>query len=312
MNGLELAEKYYREEGRPMIEAQLPEAIPYLAAGLSGDGSDCLGFDDTVSRDHDFGPGFCIWLTEDGYKKYGQALQKLYLELPGLYEGFPARIEDPHSGKRVGVFEINDFYRTFLGDGLIPATDDQWLRLPEDRLAAATSGKVFEDNAGEFTALRNRLLAYYPERVRLEKMAQALHLIAQTGQYNYARCMRRGDVMGAGITIHEFLRQVIHLIHLIDRRYEPYYKWAWKSFTLLPSAEGLVRPLQKLMELKSDPDAWLNYYGQGLNLKDERVLLIESVCKKILTLLKREGLAAGDEAFLDVHAGRIFPDKETR
>ncbi|MCK7509469.1 MAG: DUF4037 domain-containing protein [Desulfobacterales bacterium] len=52
--------------------------------------------------------------------------------------------------------------------------------VPESALAAATNGKVFNDPLGEFTLIRNRLLHFYPDDVRLKKMA--------------ARCMTIGPV----------------------------------------------------------------------------------------------------------------------
>ena len=62
MNGLELSESYFEEFGKPMLERDFPDLLPHLAAGLCGSGSECFGFDDEVSRDHDFEPGFLIFL----------------------------------------------------------------------------------------------------------------------------------------------------------------------------------------------------------------------------------------------------------
>ncbi|MBQ9562362.1 MAG: hypothetical protein IJU99_02815, partial [Lachnospiraceae bacterium] len=62
MNGLELSRAYFEAFGRQMLEEQFPELLPHLAAGLFGSGSECFGFVDEVSRDHDFEPGFCIFL----------------------------------------------------------------------------------------------------------------------------------------------------------------------------------------------------------------------------------------------------------
>ena len=62
MKGLEIAKAFYKEYGEPMLRDRFPSLIPYLAVGLMGRGSECFGFDDEVSRDHDFEPGFCIFL----------------------------------------------------------------------------------------------------------------------------------------------------------------------------------------------------------------------------------------------------------
>ena len=73
MQGLELAKRYYEEVGRPMLERDFPELLPRLAAGLVGEGSECLGFDDAISQDHDFGAGFCLWFSAEDYNQYGNA-----------------------------------------------------------------------------------------------------------------------------------------------------------------------------------------------------------------------------------------------
>ena len=58
MKQLELAKRYFEEYGRPMIERQFPQLKDSYAAGLAGEGSGCLGYDDEISQDHDLPPGF--------------------------------------------------------------------------------------------------------------------------------------------------------------------------------------------------------------------------------------------------------------
>ena len=97
MKGLELSEKYY-EAVRPELVEKFPEVFSRIAAGLAGEGSECFGYDDEISRDHDFGPSFCLWLSDEDYEKYGRALAAWYASLPGEFLGFPARRAEKHGG----------------------------------------------------------------------------------------------------------------------------------------------------------------------------------------------------------------------
>ena len=83
MNGMEISRAYYEAFGKPML-AEFPGILPYAAAGLLGSGSECLGFDDEVSRDHDFEPGFCIFLPSEDIvdRRSAFLLERAYAKLP--------------------------------------------------------------------------------------------------------------------------------------------------------------------------------------------------------------------------------------
>ena len=65
MQGIEEAELFFRNEALPVLEQNFPELLPGIAAGMAGRGSECFGFDDEISRDHDFTAGFTIWLEKE-------------------------------------------------------------------------------------------------------------------------------------------------------------------------------------------------------------------------------------------------------
>ena len=292
MKGLELCRLYYEEVGAPALKARFPELMSRAAVGLAGQGSDCLGFDDAYSRDHDFGPGFLVWLTDGDYAEYGAALQRAYDELPREFRGFTRR--PTHTGaQRVGVMRTTDFYNYYIGC-TVPESLMKWVRIQEHFLATCTSGEVFEDGLGEFTSIRNALLPCYPEDVRRKKLAARAATMAQSGQYNYFRMTRRGDVFGARLALAEFLNASLSMLYLLNFRYEPFYKWQFAG------AEGLVAMADALPYLKAIAAASTRRDEGGI-ARD-----IEAACAVAVGELKLQGLSAAQGDYLETHAYSIM------
>ncbi|MCF0247538.1 MAG: DUF4037 domain-containing protein, partial [Synergistes sp.] len=170
MKGLELCRQFYIQCGKPLIRECLGAKADRVAAGLAGFGSECLGFDDEISRDHDFGPAFCLWLTDEDYETFGNELTEIYNSMPREFMGY-SRSKTRQTAERHGVTRISLFYSRFTGCRDIPADEISWLKIPEHLLAAAVNGEVFDDTLGEFTRIRNGLLNFYPDDVRLKKLA---------------------------------------------------------------------------------------------------------------------------------------------
>lgn len=297
-NGLELCEAFYEEFGKPMIRQRFPEYEQVIAVGLVGEGSECFGFDDQVSRDHDFGPGFCLWLTDPVYDEIGEELQGAYDELPSTYMGV-TRFTTLKAQKRVGVFRIGDFYESLIGLRDVPTTQNQWLFLDDYRLATAVNGKVFKDDLGEFSRIRKGILAYYPEEVRLKKIARQAALMAQSGQYNYSRMFGRGEKVTASIALSEFMKHTMAMVYLLNRTYAPFYKWMHKGMERLAILPEIRDILNALVDFQTG---------------DERIpQTIEIIVALIIAEMKKQGLTSGEDNYLDHHTDNILrsiPEKE--
>jgi Domain of unknown function (DUF4037) len=291
MTGLELSERYFEIVGLPMLSQELGEDVQRVAVGLVGDGSECFGFDDAISQDHDWGPGFCIWLSQEHYEVVGGRLQEAFDRLPRAFAGYGPRRTSAWGERRVGVFEIRSFYQRFLGLDHIPMHPEEWLILPENSLAACTNGKVFWDPRGEFSGWRDALVAYYPEDVRRKKLASRCMTIGQAGQYNFPRCIRRGDVFSAGYAEIKFCADVMSLVFLLNRKYAPFYKWMHRAVGGLPLLGPWVSA--RITDLIMEPDS-----GQ----KAER---IEEITGELIQELVRQQLTDAKSAFLPDHGPAI-------
>lgn len=289
MNGLELSEHYWREVGRPAFETGCPEMLERAAVGLAGEGSECFGFDDESSRDHDWGPGFCVWLTTEDEARFGAKAREVYRNLPGEYCGYARLRVSEQTADRVGVWRIEDFFERYTGLPHAPQTIEQWRSMPEAGLCLVTNGKVFQDGAGEFSRIRQEFLQYYPEELRKKKLAANCALAAQAGQYNYARCMRRGETVAAMQALGLYVTHIQQVIFLLNRRYAPYYKWTHRALCELPILGEDVG-----QQLRSLSMAWF---------RQEET--IEAISAAVIRELHRQKLSSSESDFLLDHAQEI-------
>lgn len=291
MSGIEISRAYYEKYGKPMIHEKFSEYENRIAVGLAGEGSECFGFDDKISRDHDFGPGLCMWLAKEDYKKIGKKLQKEYDRLPKEFMGI-SRLETEKAGKRTGVFTVGKFYRKYLGIKRAPKTNEEWLAVDETGLAHAVNGEVFVDELGGFSYIRNKLKEYYPDPVWRCRIAQAAALMSQTGQYNYPRMLQRGDLVTASVYMSEFIKNTMQMLYLLNRQYSPYIKWMYKGIAKLEDTGDIPAKIDKLVMT-----------GAG---GDGSVEIIEDICTEILGRLSKIGLAEKGDNYLDHHTGEIL------
>ena len=292
MRGLELSRAYYEAFGAPMLREQFPELLPHVAAGLFGSGSECFGYDDEISRDHDFEPGFMLLLPGEDVvdRRTAFLLERAYAKLPREFMGLRRGLMQPVGGPRRGVMRTAEFFAQKVGapDGVL--TLGQWLVAPEYALAEAVNGAVFYDGAGEVTAIRERLSAW-PEDVRRKKLAGNLLLMAQSGQYNYPRCLAHGEKGAAQLAAGDFVRHAMAAVFLLNGVYQPYYKWAFRALRALPRLSLLAELMEYLISTDNDGD-----------LAASKRDVIEGIAADVIDELRHQDLTGADCGDLEKHA----------
>ena len=294
-NGLKISEVFFEEYGLPMLENQFPEYIDNIAAGLVGQTSECFGYDDYISRDHDYAPGFCLWLPEELKKEIGDELQRAYDALPveqfilihrsdvGMAE--PSRTMTGARRHRVGVHSIEEFYYEHTGMTSAPVTTQDWLATPQMHLAEAVNGKVFRDPSGEFSSIRKVWEGFYPENVLKKKVAADLAMAGKTGQFNYDRSIKRGDVGAAYCCVTEFIYKITAALFLLNGRYMPYYKWRFRAMKEFTTLSCVIEPLMKLSQMSEEE-------SKG------KVSIIEDISGEIVKELVKRGWSSGYSDYL--------------
>ena len=282
MKGLELAEKFYKEFGEPMLKEQFSHILPFIAVGLAGSGSECYGYDDEISHDHDFEPAFCVFLPDETVvdRKTAFELERAYSKLQREFMGYKRSFVTAVGGNRHGVIRTADFFESKTGCASGRLSAQQWLSLPDYMLAEAVNGAVFCDNYGEFSAVR-ALLEHYPEDIRLKKLAGNLLLMGQAGQYNYKRCIERNETGAAQLAVNEFVRSAINTVFLLNKKYAPYYKWSFRA----------MRELSEEYAVLSTELEFLLSSGNNSETVVKKSKMIEDICYNVSLEIKRQNIA---------------------
>ena len=293
--GLDISRAFYETYGRPMIAEKFPAYESLIAVGLVGKGSDCFGYDDESSRDHDWGPDFCMWVTDETYAQIGEALEQAYSELPMEFHGFRRLPELQQRGRR-GVFTISGFFK-----GLVNAEDYEHVdfrEVPDYALACVVNGAVFRDDEGIFSAVRAKFLKGYPEPVFYLKLADAVARFAQTGQYNFKRMWKRGDSVTARCMLADCMKEAMKLQLILEGKYPPHDKWLYRS--LLDSETG-SHVAGLLSELERAMSAELTVHNCAA---------IEERIEQLATLFMKElyqcNYISDSDTYLDAHSDELF------
>lgn len=278
---IDACERFYELVFKDIIENEFSDYKDRIAIGIVGEGSDCFGFDDEISQDHDYGIGLCFWLIQKDYNEIYEKLSTRYHQL--VHFKHPRR----------GVFEINAFYKMLL--------DNEYGEY------LCTNGKVFYDPLGEFSEIREKLNNYYPHELWIKKLATEIHNFSQYAQSNYPRMMARGDCITANLCISKAIESSLDLIYLLSKQYAPYYKWKKEGVKHLELGQNILPILEEIVMIEPQISAWENviYDNKVLNTKDKIVVLFETIAKIILEELKKEHLVSDEDTFLEKYVSDI-------
>ena len=317
---LQRSREFYERYGKAMIHNLFPEYESRIAVGMVGEGSDCFGFDDEISTDHDYAVGFCMWLTKEDMRVIGKELQKAYHNLITNAECEASCVHKEgnqnetsiHShvqsicfqqsrydfntvrlNTRRGVFEMDTFYQSDA---------------EEYKLAELVNGEIFRDDLGLVTEKRNALLAYYPEELWRKKLATCLHEFSQYGQANYARMMAREDYLTANLCISKAIESAMDIAYVLTKKYAPYYKWKRKGLEMTGEMKEILWICEELSLLPCQKKAWGNkrYTSREINIEDKKVVLLETLAGIILDEMKARKLVEGTDLFLETYIQKIL------
>lgn len=278
--GMDLCRAYFEAYGKSMLQSKFPDYLDKITVGLAGEGSDCFGFDDEKSKDHDFGPRFCMWVSKETYYEIGEKLTEAYESLPHTYLGYTRNITN--TGKfRHGVIILEEFVEHLIFTKQMPKTDNDWMMLPESGLAALTNGEIWAEGDGNFTKIRKEM-EKYPDSVRYKKIVQSRHLVRQMGLYNYFRMKERGENVAAEISLAGYMENVMKVAYYLNNVYPPFYKWLHRGMNDFPKLAEVMDILNALYDHKEDADmvkGIMQVVEQLLEyeLNEDKKILIENI-----------------------------------
>lgn len=311
--GIELSRALFRQAVGPILRQAYP-SLRYAAARI-GSGSEVLGFDTPRSADHEWGPRLDLFLSPVDLGKYGNGIRGLLSErLPGTIHGWSTHFresDDPADpvgrmelvegrvNHRIGVSDLGSWLAGHLGVEVIgrqPEVED-WLIMPQQRLAEVVGGAVFRDDDGTLRASREAL-AWYPDQVWRYLVACQWQRISQEEAF-VGRCAEVGDELGGRIVAVRLVRDLMRLSLLLERRYTPYSKWLGSAFIATELGRSLRPRLAAAIAANSYPereDALCQAY-EAVVVWQNQLRLTEPVDPKCRDYYGRP--------YRVIHAGRI-------
>jgi hypothetical protein len=240
--GIEISTDFINAIVLPVLKKELPADYSRLAVAIIGTGSETLGLDDEISRDHHWGPRANVMYLRADEARLDKRIQTiLQTKLPKKYLQYEVHA-DLKSWISVCSTSVENFIETILGVPGLPTRDLDWLQLCEMDLLHVTGGKVVSDGPGELTRYRQHL-AYYPDNVWKKRVADwCAYAAHREGAYNVQRSSRRGDEITSTMYLGQAFKRIMELCFLLNKQYAPYTKWLNRSYRRLPKYVDRIAP----------------------------------------------------------------------
>jgi hypothetical protein len=298
LRGLEIAADFFANWGRACLEREFPELSARVAAGRIL-GSDVLGADDDLSRDHNWGPQFTLFLSEEDFCRFAEPLsQRMNAAAPSAWHGH--RVAGA-GDKSVLVESIPRWMARHLGFRTKPEQDADWGVVVRDRRVGGAiearesslyflrHGAIWMDGSGELSQWRRHLGAY-PDQVWLGRLAEECFRLWQYGEYNFVhRVAKRGDGLTGPLCLNRFAEGVMRLTLLLNRDFTPYWKCLAHEFRKQQDAGICAQRLETLLR-SGDPA--------------EQARLIAEICRHAHERLVTAGAIHGRDA--NIYVSPLF------
>jgi len=240
---IDISRQFFEVVVLPILQAHFPAETAQTAFGVFGYGSEALRLDDEYSRDHHWGLRIDALMPPAIFATKRHAIMAtLNANLPDTYQGHSLR-----AGHLAGAGLAPDNLQAFLtrtvGIDHAPRNNIEWLQIPEEDIIHLVNGEVWSDPLGEFSQIRQVFQGYYPEPVRLRRIANWCRFFSGMGTYALKRAILRGNEFYATTRFSNAIRLGIQLAFLLDKRYFPYDKWLMAYLAQLPRLGQPLLPL---------------------------------------------------------------------
>lgn len=278
MKGLDLSKQFFFDWGLPYLNLHFPQLKGRVAAGLCG-GSDSLHADDEISRDHDWGPRFELWLTDDDYGNHGKELdENINHAAPSVF----LSIERSKRARAVRVASIDGWFKEETGFTHPPKGVGAWEFSPitESHLHFIKHAPIYYDPLGEFSTRKEEFSHFAPEML-LYRMTGCCWCLWHFGEYNFcSRVSKRDDLLTRHLCVHHFVESAMRMCLYLNEDFCPYWKWLPFQFRKTPMGQQIRGQLDVLV---------------GTSSMDEKVSAVQSVCRVFRQELYARGLISGTD-----------------
>ncbi len=270
---IDISRGFFEEIVKPLLEERFPQQTAQTAFGVFGYGSEALRLDDEFSRDHHWGLRIDALMPQQIYESAsGPIMEHLRAHLPDSYRGHSLR-EAHLAGAGLAPENLSAFLQRTIGLDRAPKSYVEWLSIPEEDIIHVINGEVWYDPLAKFTEIRAALLDYYPEPVRLRRIAHWCRYFSGMGTYALKRAILRNNDFYAATRFSNAIRLGTQLAFMLDRHYFPYDKWLMAFFEKLPRLSGPLLPIvNEAVKLSTPYDQKLELLHQMSDILDQTMV----------------------------------------